>query len=87
MTVNSQENELKQQEQQRQQQQQSKMNINNSNNNKIIKTKNGDVSVALRWTEAPRVARRASRDPTELKMRSVIIAISVNFATSPANPM
>ena len=39
MTVNSQENELKQQEQQRQQQQQSKMNINNSNNNKIIKTK------------------------------------------------
>ena len=50
ITVNSQENELKQQEQQRQQQQQSKMNINNSNNNKIIKTKNGDVSVALRWT-------------------------------------
>ena len=49
MTVNSQENELKQQEQQRQQQQQSKMNINNSNNNKIMKTKNGDVSVALRW--------------------------------------
>ena len=35
MTVNSQENELKQQEQQRQQQQ-SKMNINNSNKNKII---------------------------------------------------
>ena len=41
----------------------------------------------LHWTEAPRVARSASRDPTELKMRSVIIAISVNFATSPAKSM
>ena len=61
MTVNSQENELKQQEQQRQQQQQSKMNINNSNNNKIIKTKNGDVSVALRWTPPRTDLRRRER--------------------------
>ena len=32
-----------------------------------------------------KVARRGSRSPTELKMRSVIIAISVNLSTFPAN--
>ena len=37
------------------------MNINNSNNNKIIKTKNGDVSVALRWTPPRTDLRRRER--------------------------
>ena len=51
----------------------------NNNNNTLRR------SVVSLSTQAPRWPGGRHATPTELKMRSVIIAISVNFATFPAN--
>ena len=45
------------------------------------------VPTRLRRRGWPGGRHRRHATPTELKMRSVIIAISVNFATSPAKSM